>query len=260
MKIYKYRELSQPNEQGFGRLERIIKNRVFWCARPDTLNDPDEFAWKCDFTASSDTADVLTELLVQVNGRTREQARPLVLSTIDEGRLRVLAEPVIENMIRQCRDEIGIACFGMSPNNETLWKRYAGEGAGICVELEAPEGLLGAQFHPVTYSDDRRIHVDDFLRARFDSRYAAVVYAASLLSKTTLWAPEEEIRFVSKRQRIEVAIDGSVITRVIVGPTVRPAAAERIRQIAGDIPVVTRGSVEGRSTKDMTGCVRRGRR
>ena len=145
-------------------------------------------------------------------------------------------------MIRQCRDEIGVACFGTSPDNDTLWKRYAGDGVGLCVEIEVPDRLLGTQLHPVVYSDERLIHIDQFLRARFDSRYRSVVYAASLLSKRAKWALEEEMRFVSKRQRVEVVMEGAV-TRAILGPALDPSARGRIRQIAGRIPVVPRGAV-----------------
>ena len=40
----------------------MLHRRTFWCARPDTLNDPEEFAWTCDFSESPDTADLLTNL------------------------------------------------------------------------------------------------------------------------------------------------------------------------------------------------------
>ena len=243
MKIYKYRDFSQPNESAFARLERIVGHREVWCASPASLNDPEEFAWRCVCSVSPDTVELLTELLVRLKGRPREDARRRVLNAINEGRLRILVEPVIAAMIQQSRDRIGLACFGTSHDNDTLWTRYAGDGAGICVEIELPDRLLCAQLHRVIYSDDRPIHVDHFLRSRFDPRYAQVVYEASLLSKTTLWAPEEEIRFLSKIQRKEVVIDGSVITRVILGPALRPGATARIRRMAGRIPVVPRGAV-----------------
>ena len=243
MKIYKYRDFSQPDESAFVRFERIVGHRAVWCASPASLNDPEEFAWKCDSSVSPDTAELLTELLVRLKGRPREDARRRVLNTINVGRLRVLVKPVIAAMIRQSRDGIGLACFGTSHDNDTLWKRYAGDGAGVCVEIELPDQLLGAQLRRVIYSDDRPIHVDHFLRARFDPRYARVVYEASLLSKTILWAPEEEIRFLSKSQQKEIVIDGSVITRVILGPALRPSATARIRRMAGCIPVVPRGAV-----------------
>jgi hypothetical protein len=242
VKLYKYRDFSEPDQVGFGRLQAMLSGRAFWCARPDTLNDPEEFAWTCDFSESPDTADLLTDLLIQVVGRPRDQARHRAVDAIKAGRLRVLAEPIIANMIHQCRNEVGLACFGTSPDNQTLWQRYAGRGAGVCVELEVPDSLLGTQLHHVQYSDAKRIHIDQFLRARMDRSNAADVYALSLLSKPSCWAPEAEVRFISRRQGISVVIDGSVTTRVVLGDALTPAVIERIRQIAAAIPIVSRGS------------------
>ena len=73
---------------------------------------------------------------------------------------------------------------------------------------------------------------DDFLRSRFDRRYAAVVYA-TILTKTTFWTSEEEIRFLSKRQGLEVVIEDSAVTQVTVGQHVAPSGVARIREIAG---------------------------
>jgi hypothetical protein len=238
VKIYKYRDLSRPDEVVFDRLERIIRRRAFWCARPDTLNDPQEFGWRCDFSISPNTPQLLTDLLIHAKGRTWEEARLRVVNTINRSRLPILAEPVIADMIRQCRDAIGLACFGTSADNETLWERYAGAGAGVCIEVEVPNTLLNTQLHRVTYSDDRRIHLDTFLRARLDPQHAADVYAVSLLSKPSFWEPEQEIRFISKRQRVNLVIEGSHITRVIMGPMVEQTTIDRIRQMADKIPVV----------------------
>ena len=147
MKLYKYRDFSNPSEDNFGRLETLLHRELFWCARPDALNDPEEFAWNCDYTASSATEELLTELLVRVNGRTPAQAQERSAAAISGGRLAILAKPIIEGMIQQCRNEIGLVCFGTSPDNSVLWQRYGGGGAGVCVEIEVPEELLEEQLY-----------------------------------------------------------------------------------------------------------------
>jgi hypothetical protein len=63
MKVYKYRAIPSGDGLALERLERIIRRRLLWCARPDTLNDPTEFAWTCDFTESSMTVELVAELL-----------------------------------------------------------------------------------------------------------------------------------------------------------------------------------------------------
>lgn len=241
MKIYKYRDFSQPDEVVYARLEGSLRHREFWCARPDTLNDPNEFSWKCDFSVSPSTVRLLTELLVQEKGHPTEEAHSRAVGSINAGRIEILTEPFIAGMIQQCREEIGLVCFGTSEANETLWERYAGAGAGLCIEVEVPDSLFfNKQLHLITYSDDRRIHLDTLLRARLNPQDVAQVFAVSLLSKSSSWEPEEEIRFISKRQQVNVVIEGSEITRVIIGPAVAPARTDLIRQIAGDVPVVPR--------------------
>lgn len=219
-------------------MARIVRNRAVWCAAPASLNDCDEFSWACDFSPSPHTSDLLADLLVSLKGWQVELAQQLSRDAMSQNRLRAVAEPVIGEMIRKSRDEIGVASFGTSADNVALWKRYAGDGAGVCIEIDVPDSALGRRFHRVVYEDGRVIHVDDFLRSRFDRRYAAVVYA-TLLTKTTFWAPEGEIRFLSKRQGLEVVIEDSAVTQVSVGQHVAPSDVARIREIAGSIPVVS---------------------
>ncbi len=57
----------------------------------------------------------------------------------------------------QCRDEIGLACFRSTADNDTLWERCAGGGAGVCIEVDLPDGLLGTQLHAVQYWDKKVI-------------------------------------------------------------------------------------------------------
>jgi len=232
VKLYKYRDFSNPSEDDFGRLKTLLHREVFWCARPDTLNDPEEFGWNCDYTASAATQELLAELLVRVNGRTRVQAQERSAAAISSGRLATLAKPILEGMIQQCRKEIGLVCFGTSPDNSILWQRYGGGGAGACVEIEVPEDLLEKQLYRVQYSFAKSIHIDQLMRAFLDSNHVREVYTLALLSKPISWAPEEEIRFVSRKQEVLVRIDGSKITRLILGEALTVPVRKRIEEIA----------------------------
>lgn len=240
MKLYKYRDFTNPSDTDFERLATILSRRSFWCARPDTLNDPVEFAWTCDCDPTAETIDLLTELLIQVKDRPRDIARDRVTHTVDARRLEELARPILEGMIQQCRNEIGLVCFGTSPDNEVLWQRYGGSGAGVCVELDVPANLLGTMLHRVQYSDAKRIHIDQLIRAYLYRSRAAEVYTLALLSKPSSWIDEDEIRFVSKMQAVTVTIDGSRITRLILGAALASSARQRIQGIADALPVVTR--------------------
>jgi hypothetical protein len=241
VKLYKYRDFSKPCDADFKRLATVLNRRSFWCARPDTLNDPVELAWTCDYSATAETIDLLTELLIRVVGRNREETRHRAAHAAEFGRLEALAQPVIAGMIQQCRNEIGLVCFGSSPDNDILWKRYGGCGAGVCIELDVPENLLGTTLFRVQYSDAKRIHIDQLMHAFIDRNRAQEVYTLALLSKPSSWADEAEIRFVSRRQAVTVMIEGSLITRLILGDGLSARVRARIQEITAAHSVVLQG-------------------
>lgn len=204
------------------RLETLLRGQTFWCARPDTLDDQEEFAWQCEYDTTQDTVQLLVEALVQVEGGTEEQARDRVVAAVASGRLELLAKPIIARIIQQCRNEIGLVCFGTSPSNSILWQRYGGNGSGVCVELDVPSDPLGNQLHRVQYSTAKLIHLDKLLRAFLDTGHVREVYSLALLSKPSCWAPQEEIRFISKKQKVPVRFDRAQITRLILGDAFAP--------------------------------------
>ena len=135
-------------------------------------------------------------------------------------------------MIQQCRNEIGLVCFGTSPDNSCLWQRYGGGGAGICVEIDVSTELLETQLFRVQYSSAKSVHIDQLMRAFLEPSHVREVYTLALLSKPIPWAAEEEIRFVSRKQEVLVRIDGSQITDLILGEALNPAVRRRIERIA----------------------------
>jgi hypothetical protein len=170
-----------------------VHRLLVWCASPDTLNDPQEFVWQCDYTPTRATLMLLTRVLVKARGRTVTDAQSIAAAAIHNGRLKPIAKPVFDGVIEQCRNEIGVACFGATPDNPILWRRYGGDGAGVCIEFEVPAALFGSQLHRVECPKEKRLHVDQLLRAFVDHNEALVVYKAALLSKPSCWAEEEKI-------------------------------------------------------------------
>jgi hypothetical protein len=232
VKIYKYRDFSNPNDDDFARLEGLIHRHLIWCARADTLNDPEEFIWACDYAATPATPDLLAKVLVRAHGRTLADARQVADVAIESGRLEIVAKPEIKGMIQQCRAQVGLACFGTAPDSEILWQRYGGHGAGVCIEFEVPDDLLGTQLYRVQYIREKRLHIDQLLRAFVEEGYGKEIYEMALLSKPSCWASEEEIRFVSKRHSIQVVVDRAQVTCVYLGDLLRPNVRERIQRVA----------------------------
>ena len=238
MKLYKYRDFSEPTEGDFQRLTELLSRQAFWCARPATLNDPDELRWKCDCATSDNTIPLLAKVLVQHREYQPAEARAMAVTFVSAGRLPEVARPIFEGMIERCRNEIGLACFGSSDDNPVMWQRYGGAGSGICIEVTVTSNLIGAQLFPVEYLPTRTLHIDQLLRASMnpaDRTHRQLVYSMALLSKSPDWASEVEIRFVSRRQCVFVRIDESRMSRVILGPRLGADTRRRIEEIVGSL-------------------------
>jgi hypothetical protein len=233
VKIYKYREIDANDNVSLARFARIVHDGFIWCARPDTLDDPKEFAWTCDFRPSPDTLDVLEGLLQKMKRQPGPEARQRAQAVLDRGVLEALGRPVMADIVARVHDEVGVACFGSTADNEALWSRCAGGGRGVAIEIDVPDSLVGRHLHRVVYSDDRSIHIDDFIRS-MDGHNTALGAYATLLTKTTSWSPEQEIRYLSKEQG-EFHIDGSSVTGVVLGQGLSAEDIEAIGQMAAGV-------------------------
>jgi hypothetical protein len=231
LKLYKYRDFSHPTEEDFQRLSNVLSQNVFWCAAPAVLNDTNEFSWRCDYQLTDATIPLLAKLLIQLFGRTPAQAQERAAASVSNGNLEVIVSPIINSLIEQCRSEIGLACFSSSSDNEVLWQRYGGAGAGICIEIDAPSELLNRELFTVQYPLEKVLHIDQLLQSFLDTSQVPVVYSVALLSKTPNWSPESEIRFVAKKQNVSVRIEGSRISCVVLGPHLSHEAQQRIESI-----------------------------
>ena len=236
MHLYKYRDLSLPGDKPFERLSDILRNNRFWCAAPSTLNDPTEFVWECDYEPTTETSRLLAEVLSRSNGRPLEVAMAQARATIDNRRLEALARPLFEEVIEQCRREVGLACFTTSSDNHVMWERYGGQGNGVCVEIEVPDELLHTHLHPVVYPPSKQLHVDQLLASFTAPVSQQTVFTVALLSKPVFWAPESEIRFVSRLQDVSVCITGSRISRLVLGSNLTMDMAARIEALVNSLP------------------------
>ncbi|MFH0958202.1 MAG: hypothetical protein V1897_05805, partial [Pseudomonadota bacterium] len=63
MKIYKFKDLT--DEKKHSHFYQIILQNVIWGAKPDSLNDEDEFKFKLNYEPSSHTADLLSQVVAR---------------------------------------------------------------------------------------------------------------------------------------------------------------------------------------------------
>jgi hypothetical protein len=234
VKLYKYRDFSVPGDEPFQRLSDILRHNAFWCARPSTLSDPTEFVWECDYEPTDATVPLLTRILIQFLNKAPADAHEMAAASVANRRVEVHAKPAFQGMIEQCRDEVGLACFGTSWDNPVMWQRDG--GAGVCVEVDVPPELLNNNLFHVEYPPARVLHVDQLLQACSDRAQARTVYSVALLSKPPFWAPEAEVRFVSKRQGVSVRISGSSLLRIVLGPNLGAHARQRIQDLVHSLP------------------------
>ena len=118
-----------------------------------------------------------------------------------------------------------------------MWERYGGHGNGVCVEIEAPDELLHTHLRPVEYPVAKQLHIDQLLLASCDDLSSQqTVYTVALLSKPVFWAPESEIRFVSRLQNVSVGIVGSRISRLVLGSNLTTEVASSIDALVNSLP------------------------
>ena len=236
MKLYKYRDFSTPKDAEFQRLSDILHRNAFWCARPSTLNDPAEFHWECNYEPTGATIPLLTKALIQFWNRNPCEAQAMARLAVENRRLEVFAKPAFAEMIERCRNEMGLACFGTSCDNPIMWQRYGGHGEGVCIEVEVPSEALNKHLFPVEYPPAKVLHIDQLLAACADPSQAQAVHSVALLSKSPFWAPESEVRFISRKQDVCVQISDSVISRIILGQNLAHHARMRILDVVESLP------------------------
>ena len=151
MKIYKYRDLSNPDEETLKRLYQLIINNLVWCACPDQLNDKDEFLFEIDYAPTESTAHLLSQILAHDKTISPEDALSLASHYIMNNKLEHIASPIMKSMMENCRNSLGVACFSISKDNAVMWERYGGNGNGICIEIDVPDNLIDKTLFRVTY-------------------------------------------------------------------------------------------------------------
>jgi hypothetical protein len=238
VKLFKYRDLSYPDSDALQRLSNILHRNEFWCARPETLNDPEEFTWQCDYQSTDETAALLEKVLIELRQKSPTEARTMAAAAVSSGLLQELAEPVFKELIDKCRSELGLACFATASTNTVMWERYGGNGAGVCIEVDVPSELLNDHLFLVEYPAVKQLHIDQLLHSFLESSHVRHVYSVALLSKPPFWAPEAEVRFVSQKQDVAVRIAGSNISRLVLGPHLNEYARRGIQTMVASLGYV----------------------
>jgi hypothetical protein len=224
MKIYKFKDLTDEKKH-YQFYQIVLKNSI-WCAKPDSLNDDNEFKFKLDCIPSADTAKLLSQLVEKCNNR--EYHPNLFISPIlNHKKLEKIAAPIFDDLIKKCRNTIGVASFSTTKTDNNLWNEYGGKGNGVCIEINISDELIGKSYHLVHYVSEKILHIDSILKSYLFQERNFETYRNILLTKTKKWSQEEEIRFISKQQEENLNIDGS-ISEVLFGAQVPTHISEQV--------------------------------
>lgn len=225
MQIYKFKDLA--DEQKHSHFLQIVLRNSIWCARPDSLNDEDEFKFRLDYEPSPRTAQLLSKAIAHY--RTTNSLPPHVSASLvlKNEKLEVITAPIIADVVTKCRTTMGITSFSITKADVHLWEEYGGKGNGVCVEINIPDHLVGQSYHRVHYVSDKIFHVDSFLESALFPDRAFETYRNILLTKTRKWEQEEEIRFIGNRQNVKLIFDGQ-ISEVTFGPNVPTYTFEKL--------------------------------
>jgi hypothetical protein len=156
--LYKYRPFLDPHDS----VRRVLSQNNWWFGSRQSFDDENDFI----FPGVEDDSRLI--------GLDLERAK------ID---------------MQDALDKTGVFCLSESPRDPDLWRRYASDGAGICIELES-DHVTEPDFGPfkVTYSDRPKPLWDQFAGA--DKRRKLV--DAHLLQKSTFWKRQAEWRCIQK--------------------------------------------------------------
>ena len=140
MKIYKFKDLT--DEKKHPHFCQIVLQNTIWCAKPDSLNDENEFKFKLDYNPSAFTADLLSQAVTK--HRTTNYSPPNLSASfvLKHRRLEEIVAPIIEDMINNCRNTIGVVSFSITKTDDHLWHEYGGKGNGVCIEINIPDKLI----------------------------------------------------------------------------------------------------------------------
>lgn len=209
MIIYKFKDLR--DEEKHSHFYQIVLRNAIWCAKPDSLNDEEEFKFKLDYNPSSATVNLLSQVVTKYK-KTNKLPPDLSASIIiQQNKLEEITTPIINKIISDCRNSMGIISFSSTVNDIHLWNEYGGNGNGVCIEINIPDSALNKSYYHVNYVPERIIHIDSFLKSALFSDATQNIYRDILLTKTSgKWSQEKEIRFIGNRQEVNLVIDGYI--------------------------------------------------
>ena len=176
-----------------------IRSMVFQTMTPDGYIDKSllsKAVIKMKGLASKDDLFLLTNFLSTIPDLF---SRPDVRENIEE----------LFSVALQAKETMGVCSFTEIADSSEMWKNYAGDCTGYCVQYSTAGYCDNINLLPVVYSDDRNTEiVSSILRTYFGSLLVGLTYGTVridqshyfrlFLTKNTEWAYQKEWRLIGE--------------------------------------------------------------
>lgn len=189
------------------RLALLLKSKIVRVSNPTFFNDPYDCRPLFDARDIEDPND-LERFLGLVRQSIATWGTPDSLEAFDRSLPEVRASAAArQNLLFAVARGVAIAmpqayrllCLGTSPFEQLLWSHYANGHRGICIEFDATMMPFAVALS-VTYSDE-------YPRLDFSGASPDTFIQASILTKASYWAYENEFRLITAE------IDGTIYPR-----------------------------------------------
>jgi len=254
---------TQLAAEGVRRLDHVreqFNERVVYFPRPSELNDPIDCRPELVTPPpAQQLAYTLRGSRVRAPGKTNLQQRK---KRRRQAQAKLGNKRYLQDLWNRLAEESGILSLSRSKLNPHLWREYADEGAGVCIEYNLTEVLESGdeEWVPfaVEYGANRpKMNMLDYQPAPDeapsidrDVKTIGEFVKKAFRLKTQKWALEEEVRVVMPVRKMntqKVPIPRNTITSIYLGVNIAPQDKEAILSWGTDIRVFAMiGGAHGR--------------
>ena len=191
-------------------LETIILQHHIYFPTPTELNDPLEARPRIAKGPMEASVQTLYDLFVQANPDATPYERAKTKGQIEYNLPRFGIAWLVQEMAQYLHAELAtqrIYSLAKRPNNLHLWKKYAKNHTGYCLEFRNAGPFSAAR--AVRYRRVVQIDVTD----------PSQINPSFYFYKKPRWRKEEELRIVYRRSAnaVYIPFDPSLLTRIILG-------------------------------------------
>ena len=211
----------------------IIKQLIYQCMTPD-FRIRKNFLLDTSFKLKELAPDIPDEMIVNfVNWMAN------IPEMIDDPNFRPQFETLIMAGL-EAREKMGVCSLADSPNNKELWKNYAKDSTGYCVEYEMDDYEYNNLLFPVDYVEERQTNlvvqlVKSFIGhmiTQFSNNQLQAdesSYLRLFTTKNTIWNYQKEWRLLGDAN---TKLKAPKIKAIYLGKNVSKENEEKINKLS----------------------------